>query len=101
MAYLFNAWPPFRYRPGLGHHPSWMTGISGTVLYLLQWSGYPIAIYSIASSEKRITETTNLREGLNVIETEVENGLEPQSTAYFETATWDYIPWELVTEGRN
>ena len=101
MTHLFHAWPTFRHRPGLGQHPPRMMGMSSTVLYLLQWSGYPIAIYSIATFKKRISKTTSLREGLNVMETEVENSLELQSTACFETATWDYIPWELSTGGQN
>jgi len=67
-----------------------------TILSLLQWSGYPIAFYSIATSEKRISETKNLKEDLNQMKAEVEKGVEVQSTSCFETGTWDYIPWESM-----
>ncbi|KAI8711238.1 hypothetical protein NCS52_01499700 [Fusarium sp. LHS14.1] len=96
VTYLSYAWPTFRYRLGPVQHPSPLTVVPGTVFHILQWSGYPIALYSIATFEKGITETTSLREGLQAIEREVESGLEVQSTTCFETTTWDYITWESI-----
>ena len=68
--------------------------MSSTVFRIFQWSGYPIALYSIAAFERRINETASLREDLQAIEMEIESGLEVQSATCFETKSWEYIPWE-------
>ncbi|KAK5995010.1 hypothetical protein PT974_03400 [Cladobotryum mycophilum] len=67
-----------------------------TVLYMLQWFGYPIALYRIGTFEKGIAKLGSLREGLKAIERQVDGFRKAQSTACFDGATWNYIPWRLV-----
>lgn len=85
-------------RLGLNSHQPLGLGLSKFAACLLQWAGYPIAIYSIAASEKQITETTSLREDLGVMETEVQEGARVKDVDGLSAESWKHIPWALLRD---
>ncbi|KAK3357993.1 hypothetical protein B0T25DRAFT_567237 [Lasiosphaeria hispida] len=66
------------------------------VALLRDWSGYPIAFYSIATWERRMTDTASLREGLAAIALAVEKGIPVKNATCLSAESWKAIPWELL-----
>lgn len=95
---LLNTMSPESVRHGASQPRSHRTSIPGLLLYLLQWLGYPVAMYNIASCERSIAATVFLRKGLMAMELEVRNGIDAQSIDCLRAGIWDHIPWEAAEE---
>ncbi|AEO63192.1 uncharacterized protein THITE_154692 [Thermothielavioides terrestris NRRL 8126] len=71
-------------------------GISNIFCYLLQWSGYPIAVYNIFASEKSIAETARFRQRLGALETAVQQGVNVEAPFCLSETSWEGIPWDVL-----
>ena len=68
------------------------------MLQLLQWFAYPIAIFQISRHERRINDTSNLREELLALLGDVERGreLDDGAVVCFSDGAWNGVPWHLL-----
>ncbi len=85
-----------RFRPELNPHQPAGWSLSKTIAALIQWAGYPIAIYSISVFEKQITETASLRAELGAFEMAVQRGDVVKDVGCLSAGAWKHVPWGLL-----
>ncbi|KAK2137959.1 hypothetical protein NOF04DRAFT_1309851 [Fusarium oxysporum II5] len=68
------------------------------LFHILPWFGYPIALYRIATFQTAINETARLKESLEKMEKDVENGFIIRNISCLEANTWKYIAWGGVRQ---